>query len=156
MSIEGPKPYPVVYDADAREIQYSFQDGYHTISTTPSTVVNTEGALNFTNVSADIGWTPVFTPTVTGMYLYSFYGTTRVNAGTQYSESPNLYLRWTDEQGSQRYYQFAGGLDGIRSDGANQVSIPVWAVAGSAIDFSTSAGNYATARWDFHLTVAKL
>lgn len=31
MSEEGPKAYPVVYDADADELQYSFQTGYFAV-----------------------------------------------------------------------------------------------------------------------------
>jgi hypothetical protein len=31
MSVEGPKPYPVVYDAPTAALQYSFQDGYYTV-----------------------------------------------------------------------------------------------------------------------------
>ena len=31
MSIEGPKPYPVIYDADAGSLKYSYQSGYITI-----------------------------------------------------------------------------------------------------------------------------
>jgi hypothetical protein len=116
----------------------------------------TVGSLSFTNVSADINATTVFTPTVSGMYLYSFYGIPTVNAGSQYGDGPNLYLRWTDEGGAQAYFQFAGNLDGIHSDGANQAALPIWAVAGQPITFNTASGNYATARWNFHLTVTKL
>lgn len=114
------------------------------------------GVLDFANVSADIPLTTIFTPTVTGMYLYSFYGTTTVNAGSQYGDGPNAYLRWTDAGGAQGYFQFAGNLDGIHSDGANQVALPIWAIAGTPITFNTSAGTYTTARWDFHLTVDKI
>ena len=114
------------------------------------------GHVDFTNVSADIGTTTVYIPSVSGMYLYSFYGTTTVNAGSQFSESPNLYLRWTDEGGAQANFTYAGNLDGIHSDGANQLSIPIWAMAGTPITFNTASGNYATARWSFHLTVTQL
>jgi hypothetical protein len=119
-------------------------------------LLTNNGVLDLANVSADVPLTTVFTPTVTGMYLYSFYGTTTVNAGSATGDGPNAYLRWTDAGGAQGYFQFAGNLDGIHSDGANQVALPIWAIAGTPITFNTSAGTYTTARWNFHLTVNKI
>ena len=115
--------------------------------------------LSFTNVAADIGTTSataattVFTPLVTGMYLYSFYGITTVNGS---ETAPNLYLAWTDEGGLQKNFTFAGNLDPVHSDGANQLSIPIHALAGTPIWMYTAQGAYVTTRWNFYFTVTTL
>lgn len=120
------------------------------------------GTLTFTNVSADIGTTSatagttVFTPSVTGLYLYSFYGIPTTNAGSSFGDGPNLYMAWTDEVGVEKFFTFAGNLDGIHSDGANQVSFPIHAMAGTPIWMYTAAGTYTTARWNFYFTVTQL
>ena len=155
--------YPVTVDAVTGQLVYSQSVGFETPLSGVSSQgmpgvlipgVSTElGALNYANVSADIPATTIFTPTVTGMYLYSFYGTTTVNgSGT----APNVYLRWTDEGGPQAYFQYAGNLDHIHNDGANQISVPIWAIAGTPITFSALQGDYTTTRWAFHVTVTTL
>lgn len=120
------------------------------------------GTLSFTNVSADIGTvgaataaSTIFTPTVTGMYLLSFYGIPTA-AGTGGDAAPNLYMKWTDTVGVNTYFNFAGNLDPVYSNGANQVSIPIYAVAGNPIFMATSAGVYGTLRWSFYFTVTAL
>jgi hypothetical protein len=115
---------------------------------------------SFTNVSADIGTvgaatteSTIFTPVVSGMYLYSFYGITTVNGS---EAAPNLYLAWTDEVGAEKNYTFAGNLDPVHSDGANQLSIPIYAMAGTPIWMATAQGAYLTTRWSFYFNVTTL
>ena len=118
------------------------------------------GRLSFTNVSADIGTvgaataaSTIATPTISGMYLLSFYGITTVNG----SEAvPNLYLAWTDEVGVEKYFYFAGNLDPVHSNGANQVAIPIYAMAGTPVWMATSGGGYVTTRWSFYFNVTTL
>ena len=122
-----------------------------------------KGSLTFTDIHADIGTvgaaTPqstIFTPTVTGMYLLSFYGLATVSPSGA-DAAPNLYMKWTDERGLQTYFNFAGNLDQTFSDGPNSVSIPIYAVAGQPIWMATSAGNYTgTVRWNFHFSVTQI
>jgi len=142
----------VVYDTSGRLIKQDLM-----------AVDNTKGSLSFTNISADIGTvgaaTPastIFTPTVSGLYLLSFYGiATTPPSGAD--AAPNLYMKWTDEHGTQAYFNFAGNLDPVYSDGANQVTIPIYATAGTPIWMATSAGNYSgTIRWSFYFSVTQL
>lgn len=127
-----------------------------------STPVRTVGVLDFTGVHADLGTTtptPATTVAVipkTGMYLYSFYGlaTTSPSGG---DAAPNLYLAWTDERGVQKYFNFAGNLDQVYSDGPNSVTLPIYAMAGTPVWMYTSAGVYSgTVRWSFHFSVTSL
>ena len=121
------------------------------------------GSLSFTNNHADIGTVGAATPAsticvapVSGMYLLSFYGiATTPPSGAD--AAPNLYMKWTDEHGLQASFAFAGTLDMTYTDGANQLTIPIYAVAGSPIWMATSAGNYSgTIRWSFYFTVTAL
>lgn len=129
------------------------------VNPSPTVPVSGEGVLIFKNVSADLGSvgaatpaTTIFTPVTSGIYLLSFYGITTVNGS---ETAPNLYLAWTDEGGIQKYFYYAGNLDPVHSDGANQVTIPVYAVAGQPIWMATSAGGYVTTRWNFYFHVTK-
>lgn len=97
--------------------------------------------LNLTNVHADISTTAIFTPTVTGLYTVSFYGTVTTD-GTNADAAPNLYIRWTDDGGAEAFFTFAGNMPLIHSAEAAQVTMPVYAIAGTPITFNTSAGNY--------------
>lgn len=111
---------------------------------------------DFTGIHADIPATTIFTPPVTGMYLVSFYGVT-TTAATGADAAPNVYLRWTDDGGAQAYFNFAGNLDQVHSDGANQISIPCYCMANTPITFSALQGVYSgTVRWSFHVTVTAL
>jgi hypothetical protein len=127
------------------------------------TPVNTnhglDGTLSFTGVHADIGTTSatpattIFTPAVSGLYLLSFYGLA-TTAPTGADAAPNLYLAWTDEHGTQKYFNFAGNLDQTYTDGPNSVTIPVYAVKGTPIWMYTTSGNYSsTVRWSFYFKV---
>lgn len=127
-----------------------------------SSPIRTVGSLDFLNVHADIGTTSpspattVFTPLVSGMYLFSFYGLATVSPSGA-DAAPNLYMHWTDERGAQTYFNFAGNLDPVFSDGPNNVTIPIYAVAGQPIWMHTAAGNYTgTIRWNFHFSVTSL
>jgi hypothetical protein len=130
---------------------------------TPATVpVGTSGKLEFTNVSADIGLataatdaSTILVPSTSGLYLLSFYGiATSPAAGGD--AAPNLYMGWTDEKGTQKYFYFAGNLDPVYSNGANQVTIPVYAMAGKPIWMGTAAGIYATSlRFSFYFSATK-
>lgn len=135
----------VVYDTSGRLIKKELM-----------AVDITKGSLSFTDVHADITATTVFTPTVSGLYLYSFYGlATTPPSGAD--AAPNLYLSWTDEHGTQTYFNFAGNLDPVYTDGPNSVTIPIYAVAGTPITFRTTAGNYSgTIRWSFYFSVTQL
>lgn len=135
--------------------------GASAIALTSSSPIKTT-SLDFLNVSADIGGvsplpsTTIFTPTVSGMYLLSFYGLATVSPSGA-DAAPNLYMSWTDERGAQTYFNFAGNLDMVFSDGPNSVTIPIYAVAGKPIWMRTSAGNYSgTVRWNFHFSVTNL
>lgn len=126
----------------------------------PIRVAVTKGALSLTGVSTDLGTvgaatpaTTIFTPDISGLYLFSFYGITTVNG----SEAiPNLYLAWTDEVGIEKSFTFAGNLDPVHSDQANQQTVPIYAVAGTPIWFATAGGGYVTTRWSFYFSVTQL
>jgi hypothetical protein len=114
------------------------------------------GSLSLTDVHADINTTTIFTPTVSGMYLLSFYGLA-TTAPTGTDAAPNLYTSWTDEHGTQTCFDFAGNLDQTYTDGPNSSSRPIYAMANTPITFRTSAGDYSgTVRWSFHFTVTAL
>lgn len=136
--------------------------GAVSVPASSSTPVRTIGTLDFTGVHADIGTTsatPVTTICAipkTGMYLLSFYGLATTSPSGA-DAAPNLYLAWTDERGLQKYFNFAGNLDQVFSDGPNSVTIPIYAVAGTPVWMYTSAGNYSgTVRWSFHFSVTSL
>lgn len=124
--------------------------------------VGTSGSLSFTEVSADIGTvgaataeSTILVPSVSGLYLLSFYGIATSPVGGS-DAAPNLYLAWSDEVGVQKYFYFAGNLDPVYSNGANQVTIPVYAVAGKPIWMATAAGVYSTSlRFSFYFSAAK-
>ena len=124
--------------------------------------VGTSGSLSFTNVSADIGSgtaatnaSTILVPSVSGLYLLSFYGIATSPIGGS-DAAPNLYMGWTDEKGAMRYFNFAGNLDPVYTNGANQVTIPVYAMAGKPIWMGTTAGVYATSlRFSFYFSAAK-
>lgn len=130
----------------------------HLIGTPISYVPNSvSGSLTFTNVAADIGSvsaataeSTIFTPSVSGLYLLSFYGITTVDGS---ETAPNLYMAWTDPVGVEKSFAFAGTLDPVHSDQANQLTIPVYAMAGTPIWMATSAGGYVTTRWSFYFKV---
>jgi hypothetical protein len=136
---------------------------YNTAYTAIQSAVQTVGTLSFTNVSADIGTvgaptvgSTIFTPTVTGLYLLSFYGLA-TTAPSGADAAPNLYMKWTDEHGLQTAFNFAGNLDMTYTDGPNSITMPIYAVAGQPIWMATAAGNYSgTVRWSFYFTVQKL
>jgi len=125
--------------------------------------VGTSGSLSFTNVSADIGLasaatdaSTILVPSVSGLYLLSFYGIATSPIGGS-DAAPNLYMGWTDEKGTIRYFYYAGNLDPVYSNGANQVTIPVYAVAGKPIWMGTAAGVYSTSlRFSFYFTASKV
>src|ERR1700690_1521784 len=100
-------PYQVVYDTSGRLVRQDLV-----------AVDNTKRTLALTDVHADISSTTVFTPDVSGLYLYSFYGLA-TTAPSGADASPNLYLSWTDEHGTQTYFNFAGNLDQTYTDGPN-------------------------------------
>jgi hypothetical protein len=124
--------------------------------------VGTSGSLSFTNVSADIGSgtaatnaSTILVPSVSGLYLLSFYGiaTSPIGGG---DAAPNLYMGWTDEKGTQKYFYYAGNLDPVYTNGANQVTFPVYAMAGKPIWMGTTAGVYATSlRFSLYFTATK-
>jgi len=125
--------------------------------------VGTSGSLSFTNVSADIGLasaatneSTILVPSVTGLYLLSFYGIATSPVGGS-DAAPNLYMGWTDEKGTQKYFYYAGNLDPVYSNGANQVIFPVYAVAGKPIWMGTAAGVYTTSlRFSFYFAATKI
>lgn len=133
-----------------------------TVTITPSVTdpLSGKGVLMFKNVSADLGSvgavtgpTTILVAPVSGLYMLSFYGITTVNG----SEAiPNLYLAWTDEVGIEKNFTFAGNLDPVHSDQANQLTIPIYAMAGTPIWMATSGGGYVTTRWSFYFHVAKI
>lgn len=136
--------------------------GASSVPPTSSFPVRTVGSLSFTGVHADIGTTSatpsttIFVPAVSGMYLLSFYGLATVSPSGA-DAAPNLYMAWTDERGLQKYFYFAGNLDMVYSDGPNNVTIPIYAKAGSPIWMYTSAGNYSgTIRWSFYFNVVQM
>lgn len=118
------------------------------------------GSLSFQNVAANIGSvsnatqaSTIFTPLVTGMYLLSFYGIATAPVGGS-DAAPNLYMAWTDEHGVQKNFTYAGNLDPVYSDGANQLTIPISAQAGTPVWMATTAGVYATSlRFSFYFKV---
>jgi hypothetical protein len=122
----------------------------------------TSGKLSFVGIGTDIGLvgaatdeSTILVPSETGMYLLSFYGIATSPAGGS-DAAPNLYLAWSDEKGVQKYFYFAGNLDPVYSNGANQVTIPVYAVAGKPIWMATASGVYSTSlRFSFYFTAKK-
>jgi hypothetical protein len=139
------------------------QTGVTPILSPANNTVGTYGKLSFTNVSADIGLvsaatneSTILVPSETGMYLLSFYGIATSPVGGS-DAAPNLYMAWSDEKGIQKYFNFAGNLDPVYSNGANQVTIPVYAVAGKPIWMATAAGVYSTSlRFSFYFTASKV
>lgn len=127
-----------------------------------STPVRTVGTLDFVNINTDLGTTSATPSTTvgiiptTGMYLFSFYGLATVSPSGA-DAAPNLYLAWTDERGTQKYFNFAGNLDQTYTDGPNSVTLPIYAMAGTPVWMYTSAGNYSgTVKWSFHFSVTSL
>lgn len=128
-----------------------------------SVATGTSGKLSFTSVGSDIGLvsaatseSTILVPSETGMYLLSFYGIATSPVGGS-DAAPNLYLAWSDEKGVQKYFYFAGNLDPVYSNGANQVAIPVYAVAGSPIWMATASGVYSTSlRFSFYFAATKI
>jgi hypothetical protein len=109
-----------------------------------------------TDVHADIPSTIIATPMETGLYQVSFYGLA-ATAPSGADAAPNLYISWTDEKGTQTYFNFAGNLDQTYTDGPNSVTMPVYAKAGTPITFRTSAGVYSgSVRWSFYFAVRKI
>lgn len=118
------------------------------------------GSLSFTGVAADIGSvsnatqaSTIFIPKVAGVYLLSFYGIATAPVGGG-DAAPNLYMAWTDEHGVQKNFTYAGNLDPVYSDGANQLTIPISVQAGLPVWMATSGGVYATSlRFSFYFKV---
>jgi hypothetical protein len=139
------------------------QSGVTPVLSPANDTVGVSGKLSFTNVSADIGLvsaatneSTILVPSVSGMYLLSFYGIATSPVGGS-DAAPNLYLAWSDEKGVQKYFYFAGNLDPVYSNGANQVTIPVYAVAGKPIWMATASGVYSTSlRFSFYFAATKV
>jgi len=109
-----------------------------------------------TDVHADISSTAIATPMETGLYQVSFYGLA-TTAPSGADAAPNLYISWTDEKGTQTYFNFAGNLDQTYTDGPNSVTMPIYAMAGKPVTFRTSAGVYSgSVRWSFYFAVRKI
>lgn len=70
MSIEGPKPYPVVYDATVGSIQYSFQSGYVSIDTGSAGITALTGDVTATGPGSAAA--TISSATVTGKLLTGY------------------------------------------------------------------------------------
>jgi hypothetical protein len=102
---------------------------------------------------ADITNTTLLTPAVSGLYAISVYVVNPTAAGGS-DAAPAFFVAWNDGHYGQQTYAFTP----LNTNTAPQNgTLPVWAAAGTPIQFWTTGGVYSTSlTYDFHFVVEAL
>ena len=143
---------------------FAFTSGSRQADASPTTAIGPAIVAhgNLVNQTAPIPATTIFTPTQTGLYRLSIYGTmltAAYNSGTSWS----VYVSWTDEttsQNQQVLWSYDSSLAPFLSSGANnfygQVAI-FEAKAGTPVAYSTTQiGPPDGTSYSLHYTLERL